>query len=124
MLLHYHYGEGAYAETEEAIQEIVGSEQPLLAPFRPEDAPGAVLEPQSDDVEGPYSGPYRAAGVWAVFEGIGTVTVNGRPLTVDHAGCYELIAHPHATADELALEPGPGMTCHAVCFTAGLSPAD
>jgi hypothetical protein len=123
MLLEYHYGEGAYAETEEAIQELLGIERPRLDPFRPEEAPGAQLEPQSDDVEGPYSGPYRAGAVWVVLDGSGTVTANGRQITVDHPGCYELITHPRSTAGELALELDEGVTCHAVCFTPGLSPA-
>ncbi|MBV9803547.1 MAG: DipZ protein [Solirubrobacterales bacterium] len=121
MLLHYHYGEGAYVETEEAIQELVGSSIAPLEPFRPEEAPGVQLEPQSDDVEGPYSGPYQAGAVWAVLDGAGTVRANGRPIAVDHPGCYELIAHPRSTAGELALELDDEVTCHAVCFTPGLA---
>ena len=120
MLLHYHYGEGGYDETEQAIQELLGTERPLLEPLRPEEAPDARLELQSDDVEGPYSGPYRAGGVWAVLDGRGTVTANGRTIEVDHPGCYELITHSHSTAGELALELAHGVTCHAVCFTPGL----
>ena len=120
MLLHYHYGEGGYDETEQAIQELLGTERPLLEPLRPEEAPDARLELQSDDVAGPYSGPYRAGGVWAVLDGRGTVTANGRTIEVDHPGCYELIAHSHSIAGELALELAHGVTCHAVCFTPGL----
>ena len=41
-LFEYHYGEGAYAETELAIQELLGVEREPLAPLRPEDAPGAA----------------------------------------------------------------------------------
>ena len=121
MLLHYHYGEGGYAETERAIQELLGLEQPLLGPVRLEEAPDARLEPQSDDVDGPYAGPYRAGGVWAVLDGHGTVTVNGRTIAVEHPGCYELIAHERSTAGELALEVAGGVRCHAVCFTPGLA---
>jgi hypothetical protein len=121
MLLHYHYGEGAYEETEQAIQELLGIEQPLVPPLRPEEAPGAQLEPQSDDVEGPYSGPYQAGGVWAVLDGEGVVHVNGRTVTVEHPGCYELIAHERSTAGELDLDVGAGVSCHAVCFTPGLA---
>jgi AhpC/TSA family len=120
MLVHYHYGEGAYDETERAIQELLGIGGPLMAPLRPEEAPDAQLEPQTDDVEGPYCGPYVAGGVWAVLEGTGAVTVNGRRITIEHPGCHELIAHERSTAGELALEVGPGVTCHAVCFTPGL----
>ena len=121
MLLHYHYGEGGYDETERAIQELLGVEQPVLAPFRPEEALDARLEPQTDDVEGPYSGPYTAGGVWAVLDGNGTVQANGRTIAVDRPGAYELIAHDRSTAGHLALEVGDGVTCYAVCFTPGLA---
>jgi hypothetical protein len=121
MLVHYHYGEGGYEETERAIQELLGLRQPVLAPFRPEEAPDARLEPQTDDVEGPYSGPYVAGAIWAVLDGSGTVRANGRAVTVDHPGCYELIAHEQSTAGQLALELGAGVVCHAVCFTPGLA---
>ena len=101
-----------------------GVERPPLAPVRPEDAPGAVLVPQSEDVEGPYSGPYEAGGVWAVLEGHGTVAANGETIPVDHPGAYELISHPLSTAGVLALEVSDGVTCHAVCFTPGLAAPD
>jgi hypothetical protein len=123
MLLHYHYGEGGYAETERAIQELLGTDRAVLAPFRPEEAPDAALAPQSDDVEGPYSGRYHAGGVWAVLDGAGTVTANGRSFSVDHPGCYELIAHERSTDGNLQLEIGEGVRCHAVCFTPGLAAA-
>ena len=121
ILLHYHYGEGGYEETELAIQELFGIDEPVLVPFRPEEAPDALLQPQTDDVEGPYSGPYTAGGVWAVFDGSGAVTVNGATVAVDHSGAYELIAHERSTAGQLALEVGAGVTCYAVCFTPGLA---
>ena len=121
MLFEHHLGEGEYAATELAIQELLGLEQPVLEPIRPEDAPGALLEPQSQDVSGPYSGPYTAGGVWAVLEGSGVVTANGRSLTVSDTGVYELISHPRSTAGDLDLQIGPGLRCHAVCFTPGLA---
>ncbi len=120
-LFEYHYGEGGYAETELAIQELLGVQRPLLHPVRPEDQREARLAAQSDDVPGPYSGPYEAGGVWAVLDGQGTVTANGRELAVDHPGAYELISHPRSTGAELSLELGDGVTCHAVCFTPGLA---
>lgn len=123
MLFDRHLGEGAYDETELAIQELVGLQLPPVAPVRPEDSPGAVLEPQSEDVQGAYSGPYRAGGVWAVLSGGGIVTANERPVRVAHPGCYELIAHPVSTEGDLRLELGAGVQCHAVCFTPGLDPA-
>jgi hypothetical protein len=119
MLFEQHYGEGGYAETEQAIQELLEIEEPLLEPVRPEDDPGALIEAQSEDVGGEYSGPYRAGAVWAVLDGEGTVTVNGSDLEVDHPGCYELLSHSRSTEGELELWVGAGVRCHAVCFTPG-----
>jgi AhpC/TSA family protein len=121
ILTHYHYGEGGYEETELAIQELCGVTRAPVEPLRPEDAPDAILRVQTDDVEGPYSGPYEAGGVWAVLDGRGTVTCNGRTLTVDHPGCYELLSHERSTAGELSLELSDGVRCHAVCFTPGVA---
>jgi thiol-disulfide isomerase/thioredoxin len=120
-LFEFHYGEGSYAETELAIQELLGLELEPLAPVRPEDQSGAALLPQTEDVAGPYSGPYEAGGVWAVFKGEGTATVNGNNLTIDHPGAYELIAHDHHTAGVLELSVSADVCCLAVCFTPGLA---
>jgi hypothetical protein len=122
-LFAYHYGEGGYDETERELQELLGLDLPLSATLRPEDEPGAVLVPQTEDVTGAFSGPYEAGAVWAVLDGEGTVTVNDRPIAIDHPGCYELVSHPHSTAGELQLQVGDGVRCHAVCFTPGLDPA-
>jgi hypothetical protein len=125
-LFDYHYGEGAYTETELAIQELLEVEREPLAPLRPEDAPGATLAAQTADQEGPYSGAYEAGGVWAVLDGVGTVTVNGGPasggreLTVDHPGAYPLIEHEGHTVGELELELDGSVRCLATCFTPGL----
>jgi thiol-disulfide isomerase/thioredoxin len=121
LLFDYHYGEGGYDETERAIQELTGTPGPTLEPLRPEDAPGAELVPQSEDVDGPYSGPYEAGAVWAVLDGDGTVSANGADLPVAAPGCYRLISHPHSTRGRLALSIGEGVQCHAVCFTPGLA---
>lgn len=120
-LFEYHYGEGAYDETERAIQELVGIERPLLGPLRPEDKPGARLSVQTDDVEGPYSGPYEAGGVWAVLDGHGSVQANEQVVAVEYPGCYELISHPRSTAGELRLRVGDGVRCYATCFTPGIA---
>jgi hypothetical protein len=120
-LFEYHYGEGAYTETELAIQELLGVEREPLAPLRPEDAPGAVLVAQTEDQEGAYSGPYEAGGVWAVLDGPGTVRVNGCEHDVTHPGAYPLVEHERHTAAVLELEIGPGVQCYATCFTPGLA---
>jgi len=118
----YHYGEGAYAETERAIQALLCvEEREPVAPRRPEDVPGAVLAPQSADQPGAWSGRYGAGGVWAVLEGRGTVRVNGAQHAVRFTGAHPVIEHERHTEAEVVLEPGAGVTCHAVCFTPGLA---
>jgi thiol-disulfide isomerase/thioredoxin len=126
-LFDYHFGEGAYAETELAIQELLGVEREPLAPLRPEDEPDAGLVPQTQDQAGAYCGPYEAGGVWAVLDGSGTVLVNGGPaaggvrVEVSHPGAYRLLEHERHTAGVLALELDPGVSCLATCFTPGLA---
>ncbi len=120
-LFEYHYGEGAYAETELAIQELLGVEREPLGALRPEDAPGVLLAPQTEDQPGAYSGPYEAGGVWAVLSGKGSVRVNGRELKVTHPGAYSLIEHERHTAGVLELELGAGVECYATCFTPGVT---
>jgi hypothetical protein len=120
-LAEYHYGEGGYAETELAIQELLGVERDIVEPVRPEDVPGALVAPPTPDQEGPWSGPYEAGAVWAVLDGRGQVRVNGRAVAVDHPGAYALIEHERHTAGVLDLKVSAGVTCHAVCFTPGLT---
>ena len=72
VLLDVHFGEGAYAETERAIQELLGVEREPVAPLRPEDEPGGAAARADGRPAGPYSGPYEAGGVWAVLDGAGT----------------------------------------------------
>jgi hypothetical protein len=114
-----HYGEGGYQETEREIQELLGVGRELLAPLRPEDAEGALLPAQTADQPGAYTGPYAAGGAWAVLEGAGEVHVAGRSFAVEAPGCYPLAEHAHHTEAVLEWEPGPGLTCHATCFTPG-----
>jgi thiol-disulfide isomerase/thioredoxin len=119
-LVSMHYGEGAYHETEREIQELLGVERELVAPVHPEDEPGLILPAQTEDQPGAYSGPYEAGGVWAVVEGEGEVVADGRTIAVTEPGCVELVRHPHHTAAVLDLRIGPGVTCHATCFTPGV----
>ncbi len=124
-LFEFHYGEGAYEETERAIGELLGSQREPLPALRPEDAAGAALAPQSEDREGAYEGPYEAGGVWAVLSGRGTLDfeagegVKGR-VEVDHPGAYALAEHARHTTGELRLSASDGVSVHATCFTPGL----
>jgi len=120
-LVDFHVGEGGYDEVERAIQELLGVEREPVEPVRPEDAPGVLLQAQTEDQPGAYSGPYEAGGVWAVLSGHGVVTANGRQIAVEHPGAYPLIEHERHTAGVLELELGDGVSCEAVCFTPGLA---
>jgi thiol-disulfide isomerase/thioredoxin len=123
-LFEFHYGEGAYEETELAIQELLGLEREPLAPLRPEDAPGATLAPQSEEQPGAYSGPYEAGGVWVVVSGSGVVEFDlgdgPRHLSVEHPGAYPLAEHERHTTGTVEIRPGEGVVCHATCFTPGI----
>jgi hypothetical protein len=122
-LAEYHHGEGGYPGTEQAIQELLGIDGDLVGPLRPEEDPQALIAVPTDDKSGPWSGPYAAGGVWAVLSGSGEVRANGRELQVDGPGCFPLVEHDRHTEAVLELEVGPGVTCHAVCFTPGVAPA-
>jgi hypothetical protein len=126
-LFEYHYGEGAYEETELAIQELLGVQGEPLAPLRPEDAPGAALAAPTAEQPGAYCGAYEAGGVWAVLEGSGTVRASDGAtgaaveLQVGAPGAYPLLEHDRHTAGELTLELEGELRCVATCFTPGLA---
>ena len=113
-----HYGEGAYDETEREIQELLGVErEPVPAASAPRTSRARCCPRRPRTSRARTAGPYEAGGVWAVLEGEGEVVVDGRPIAVSEPGCYELVTHPHHTAAVLDLRVGPGVTCHATCFT-------
>jgi hypothetical protein len=126
-LVHYHYGEGAYDETELAIAELLELEMQPLAPVRAEDAPGAHLVAHTAEHPGAYTGPYEAGSVWAVLEGSGIldVSLRGRAacvrVEVTHPGTYPLVEHEHHTSSVIAISPGERVVCHATCFLPGLA---
>ncbi len=120
-LFEYHFGEGGYADTELAIQELLGIDRETVEPVRPEELPNAVLVPQTEDVTGPYSGPYEAGGVWGVFDGSGVATINGDVVAIPAGGAYELISHERHTEGVFDLEVSDGLVVLAVCFTPGLA---
>jgi AhpC/TSA family len=120
-----HYGEGEYLETELAIQECVGEMVEPLAPVRPEDAPGVLLEPQTADIVLPAdrerlelvrdwadgddwieaaddgsaaSFNFRGGGAYAVLSGAGV-----------EPGLYE--------SDGTVEAESPGLRLHGVQFT-------
>ncbi len=120
-LVDLHYGEGAYEETERAIQELLGvDDADVVAPLRPEDDPEAMVAVPTPEQEGAFGGEYAAGGVWVVASGRGTLGVNGAPYEVAYDGAHELIAHDRHTESVLELEPSNGVTVHATVFTPGV----
>ncbi len=126
-LFEYHRGEGAYEETERAIQELTGVAREPLEPMRPEDVPGARLRAQSADRAGAYSGPFEAGGVWAVLSGSGALRASdGRgegfvELALDQPGAYPLFEYEHHASGVLEIELHGRLECLATCFTPGLA---
>jgi hypothetical protein len=59
MLFDVHFGEGAYAETELAIGELLGLEVTPVAPVRPEDEPDALVVVPTPDQPGPWTETIR-----------------------------------------------------------------
>jgi hypothetical protein len=121
-LREFHFGEGAYAETERALQALLGVQRAPLAPLRAEDDPAARLVVPTPEQRGAYSGPYVAGEVWAVLSGRGELRVDGRAVAVERDGAHLLVRHAASAEGVLELEPGPGVTCHATLFSAGLAP--
>src|SRR4051794_2819701 len=119
-LFSLHYGEGAYAETERELQDLLGVQRELVAPVRPEDEPEALLAPQTADQRGAYSGPYEAGSVGAVGCGPGALEVNGRAVLAGSPGCAELIDPGRRAEGVLEFVPGPGVEVYAACFPPGV----
>jgi hypothetical protein len=132
MLRYLHYGEGDYEDAELVIQEALGElddefvAPAVMEPLRPEDAPGVMLAPQTEDVTLPDAvarlelvrdwtrGPdyieaadagaaasvdFRAGSAWAVLSGGG----------VEAPGLYE--------TDGTVVADSPGLRIHGFQFT-------
>jgi hypothetical protein len=123
-LVDVHHGEGGYLETEAVIRELLQDDGDEVGLLRAEDDPDALIVVPTPDVEGAYSGPYEAGGVWGVFTGAGTVRTNGMAMEITAPGAFNLVWHEHHTAGVLELEVGAGVECLATCFTPGLAPPD
>jgi hypothetical protein len=140
----FHFGEGEYVATEEAIQDELRELDPLrslpqpLDPVRPSDAPGAMVAPPTEELF-PGGGPgepwrataqdtaieveYAAAGAHAAVAGEGRmrVTVDGgrSELDVTAPGLIDLAAGERHGEHRLRLEPDPGLAIYSISFSAG-----
>ena len=139
----YHFGEGEYAATEEAIQAELRTLDatlklpPPLDPMRPSDAPGALVGPPSDEVfpggsaSEPWHGgdealrlDYAAGGAHTSVDGTGElwVQIDERPHAIEIAepGLYTLAEHPRHSEHTLELNCSPGVELYSVSFSAGV----
>lgn len=142
----FHFGEGEYLGSEEAIQgelRELDALQPLpapMAPLRASDGPGARVMAPSEEVfpggswEHPWTAgedgeelvlDYAAGGAAASFEGEGTVALelDGEPLpavAIAGAGLYELVTHPRHEAHRITVRPAAGTRVWSVAFAAGV----
>ena len=120
-LFDYHYGEGAYDETERAIQELLGVEREPRRARAPRGRARRRARPSDRRPGGRLLRPLRGRrGVWAVLDGAGTVRRQrprdrGRPAPAS----TPLVEHERHTEGVLELRSAEGVTCFAVCFTPG-----
>ena len=127
----YHYGEGAYRDTELAIREVLleiddsVSFPALLEPLRPEDAPGVLLEPQTADIALPKERErVELIRDWTDGEDYIEAADAGAAATVAFTGAtaYAVLSGPvepgvyEAPDGELVAED-PGLRLHGFQFT-------
>jgi hypothetical protein len=142
----FHFGEGDYRGTEEAIQAELREIDALrelpepLAPLRPSDAPGEVVIAPTPELfpsgswERPWVAgedgealelPYEAGGAYVTAEGGGEIGmqidgVAGDAVAVDGAALHTLVEHPTNERHTLTLRPSPGLRIWSVSFAAGV----
>jgi hypothetical protein len=148
VLTWFHFGEGEYEATEDAIREALAGARPdaeLPAagePLRATDAPGALVIPPSDEIfpGGSPSEPWRASpqrraleleyaagGAHAALNGEGELAVvldGGEPrlIGVGAPGLYALAEHPQHEAHRLELRPSDGLSVWSLSFAPGVPP--
>jgi hypothetical protein len=142
----FHFGEGEYLGSEEAIQgelRELDALQPLpepMTPIRATDGPGARVLPPSEEVfpggswERPWvagengaelSLEYGGGGAFATVEGTGELIVEvdgspAEPVVVEGAGLYTLAEHRRHETHRLTLRPTPGLRVWSLSFAAGI----
>ncbi len=142
----FHFGEGEYRATEEAIQDELREADALrplpepMHPLRPTDAPGAKVMPPTAEIfpggswEHPWAAgedgdrleiPYEAGGAFATVEGQGKLNVNldGTelpPLLIEAPALYPLVEHERHEQHQLTLSASAGLRIWSISFAAGL----
>jgi hypothetical protein len=142
----FHFGEGEYRATEEAIQAELRELDALrelpapMEPLRPGDAPDARVMPPSPELfpSGSWERPwtagedghhlelsYEAGGAYATVEGIGQLSIilDGSAiasLDIDTPALYPLAEHPRHESHKLTIHSSPDLKIWSVSFAAGV----
>ena len=142
----FHFGEGEYRGTEEAIQAELREVDALrdlpepMAPVRATDAPAARVMPPTPELfpggswERPWTAgedgeqlevPYEAGGAFATVEGTGDLAfeLDGSPaqrVKIAGPSLYKLTEHPRHEGHTLTLRPSPELKVWSVSFAAGV----
>ncbi len=138
----FHFGEGEYRATEEAIQAELREQDALqvlpepMEALRPTDPPGAKVMPPSPEIfpggswEEPWTGaeleiPYEAGGAYATAEGSGeiTIAIDGNSATrikIDGPDLYKLTNHPRHEQHTISLHLSQDLRIWSLSFAAGV----
>lgn len=142
----FHFGEGDYQASEEAIQAELRELDALrelpepMPPMRPTDASAARVMPPSPEVfpggswERPWTAgedgeelevPYEAGGVYVTSEGSGAIELelDGEPqpaVEIGNPALYALAEHPRHESHTIVLRPTPGLRIWSISFAAGV----
>jgi hypothetical protein len=141
----FHFGEGEYLGTEEAIQAELREQDALrtlpepMEPIRPTDSPGATVIPPTPELfpsgswEEPWGGPelevlYEAGGAYATIEGNGEIAIatdgnSATQIEIDGPGLYKLNEHQQHESHLLQLRPSTDLKIWSVSFSAGVPSA-
>lgn len=142
----FHFGEGEYRATEEAIQAELREQDALrelsapMESLRPSDAPGGKVMPPTPEIfpggswEKPWVAaedgdeleiPYEAGGAYVTVEGTGEIAfeLDGEQrdlISIDAPALYTLAEHPTHESHTIAIHPSPGLRVWSVSFAAGM----
>ncbi len=142
----FHFGEGEYLATEEAIQDelrqldaLQSLPEPMEA-LRPTDGPGARVLPPTEEVfpggsgERPWTAggdgeelrvEYAGGGAYVTAEGSGKIAIelDGSAMAeieIDGPALHPLTEHPRHEPHDLVLRPSTGLRIWSLSFAAGI----
>jgi hypothetical protein len=137
----FHFGEGEYRASEEAIQAELREQDALrtlptpMDPQRPTDSPGAKVIPPTAElfpsgswdeawVGAELEIPYEAGGAYATVEGSGEIAIaidgsQAAQIEIDGPGLYKLTDHPRHERRTITLRPSEGLRIWSISFAAG-----